>query len=264
MDPELEALEHRVARIRLRSHEHDHGFAASVLETASWLLLRWDSFAETSAGRSRKLSPQERTRACDAILQACPAFDRLADLGCQLQTRELEDILREHAVLTASELTEDALPAFLTRMDATLGRWQGTIIVATTLGRGNRKAAALSLLAEIDSAKLAPLLQLLLADALASAGAPERAEALYTSLLGRRWLSGRMRRRVVEGYAEFLEESGRRAEARRLELQQRVHPHSEWSGGAGPMVRSGPKVARNDPCPCGSGKKAKKCCGVAA
>jgi hypothetical protein len=30
---------------------------------------------------------------------------------------------------------------------------------------------------------------------------------------------------------------------------------------AGPFVREGPKVGRNDPCPCGSGKKYKKCCG---
>jgi SEC-C motif-containing protein len=27
------------------------------------------------------------------------------------------------------------------------------------------------------------------------------------------------------------------------------------------IVRSGPKVGRNDPCPCGSGKKYKHCCG---
>jgi preprotein translocase subunit SecA len=27
-------------------------------------------------------------------------------------------------------------------------------------------------------------------------------------------------------------------------------------------VRSGDKVGRNDPCPCGSGKKYKKCCGA--
>jgi preprotein translocase subunit SecA len=26
-------------------------------------------------------------------------------------------------------------------------------------------------------------------------------------------------------------------------------------------VRTGPKVGRNDPCPCGSGKKHKQCCG---
>ena len=27
-------------------------------------------------------------------------------------------------------------------------------------------------------------------------------------------------------------------------------------------VRQGPKIGRNDPCPCGSGKKYKKCCGA--
>jgi SEC-C motif-containing protein len=31
-----------------------------------------------------------------------------------------------------------------------------------------------------------------------------------------------------------------------------------------PVVRAAPKVGRNDPCTCGSGKKFKKCCGVAA
>jgi hypothetical protein len=29
-----------------------------------------------------------------------------------------------------------------------------------------------------------------------------------------------------------------------------------------PIVRDGPKIGRNDPCPCGSGKKYKKCCGA--
>jgi uncharacterized protein YecA (UPF0149 family) len=28
-----------------------------------------------------------------------------------------------------------------------------------------------------------------------------------------------------------------------------------------PIVEHSPKVGRNDPCPCGSGKKYKKCCG---
>ena len=31
--------------------------------------------------------------------------------------------------------------------------------------------------------------------------------------------------------------------------------------GEKPMTREEPKVGRNDPCPCGSGKKYKKCCG---
>lgn len=28
------------------------------------------------------------------------------------------------------------------------------------------------------------------------------------------------------------------------------------------VVHAGPKIGRNDPCPCGSGKKYKKCCGA--
>jgi SEC-C motif-containing protein len=31
-----------------------------------------------------------------------------------------------------------------------------------------------------------------------------------------------------------------------------------------PVIRAEPKVGRNEPCPCGSGKKYKKCCGSAA
>lgn len=32
------------------------------------------------------------------------------------------------------------------------------------------------------------------------------------------------------------------------------------SGKSKPIVRAGSKIGRNDPCPCGSGKKYKKCC----
>ncbi|MFM9943434.1 MAG: SEC-C metal-binding domain-containing protein [Hyphomicrobiaceae bacterium] len=41
------------------------------------------------------------------------------------------------------------------------------------------------------------------------------------------------------------------------------HHHGHHHHGAAPgmtMVRQGPKVGRNDPCLCGSGKKYKKCC----
>lgn len=32
-------------------------------------------------------------------------------------------------------------------------------------------------------------------------------------------------------------------------------------GVAKPIVREGPRIGRNDPCPCGSGRKFKRCCG---
>jgi hypothetical protein len=38
------------------------------------------------------------------------------------------------------------------------------------------------------------------------------------------------------------------------------HPHHHHHPAIAPYVRAARKVGRNDPCPCGSGKKYKKCC----
>ncbi len=38
------------------------------------------------------------------------------------------------------------------------------------------------------------------------------------------------------------------------------HHHHHIHRPIAPFVRSSPKIGRNDPCPCGSGKKYKKCC----
>ncbi|MDP2882952.1 MAG: DUF1186 domain-containing protein [Azonexus sp.] len=42
----------------------------------------------------------------------------------------------------------------------------------------------------------------------------------------------------------------------------RPKPAPHDSGAAGSFVREAPKLGRNDPCSCGSGKKYKKCCGA--
>jgi uncharacterized protein YecA (UPF0149 family) len=61
-------------------------------------------------------------------------------------------------------------------------------------------------------------------------------------------------RRSREGLAQTVAslhvywDHGRKAAAERLSQR------------AVPLRRAAPKVGRNDPCPCGSGKKSKKCC----
>ena len=48
----------------------------------------------------------------------------------------------------------------------------------------------------------------------------------------------------------------------REEEQKLVASHGGQTEGSAPKtVRAGMKVGRNDPCPCGSGKKYKECCG---
>ncbi len=41
------------------------------------------------------------------------------------------------------------------------------------------------------------------------------------------------------------------------------HDHGHHHGPGVTLRREGPKIGRNDPCPCGSGKKYKKCCQAA-
>ena len=49
---------------------------------------------------------------------------------------------------------------------------------------------------------------------------------------------------------------------KKKEQQNLTFSHSDGASIKQPIKRSSQKVQRNDPCPCGSGKKYKKCCGV--
>ena len=57
--------------------------------------------------------------------------------------------------------------------------------------------------------------------------------------------------------SRFVKEDGRWTYSEKQStIHRKVHDQPQ-----SPVKREGPKVGRNDPCPCGSGKKFKKCCG---
>jgi len=73
----------------------------------------------------------------------------------------------------------------------------------------------------------------------------------------------------TKGYVEFRARCRVKGEAGGLdEASEFVKEDGRWFYVDGstiqPQKNSGSKVGRNDPCPCGSGKKYKKCCGKAA
>ena len=48
---------------------------------------------------------------------------------------------------------------------------------------------------------------------------------------------------------------------KREQVAKPLQTSGDGTDTANKTVRKGKKVGRNDPCPCGSGKKYKKCCG---
>ncbi|MBE0616465.1 MAG: preprotein translocase subunit SecA, partial [Proteobacteria bacterium] len=77
-----------------------------------------------------------------------------------------------------------------------------------------------------------------------------------------------MRARVEEDVLEklFLIQIVKEEQAREIEQPSKqtrlVLSHGSRKEAPEPVKRKGPQVGRNDPCPCGSGKKYKKCCGA--
>ncbi|MEW6744672.1 MAG: SEC-C metal-binding domain-containing protein [Planctomycetota bacterium] len=77
----------------------------------------------------------------------------------------------------------------------------------------------------------------------------------------------RDREMILERLQELYEELGRQEEALALRRERDSlvkQSRSESAPAPAPTRLAGkPKIGRNDPCPCGSGKKYKKCCGSA-
>ncbi len=70
---------------------------------------------------------------------------------------------------------------------------------------------------------------------------------------------------IVEFVAQYRDRSGDRHRHHEISLFDKVNGEWRFRDAEAPKVgqikRDTPKVGRNDPCPCGSGKKYKKCCG---
>ncbi len=131
--------------------------------------------------------------------------------------------------------------------------WSDLVVYATDL-------CATELLGDIEQAY---------AKGLVDPGIIELSEVNQDLAKGTAWALKRLadnpHRKLIN---DTIEEFGRWAcfhrdeehRARRMdELSKPYDP--EWDGNSVPYKRDTPKIGRNEPCPCGSGKKYKKCCG---
>ncbi len=91
----------------------------------------------------------------------------------------------------------------------------------------------------------------------ASAGMARRLKGVFSSL------PQRMIHDEVSGLRAVQPPSGRvpSGQGPRAPTQESPSPLEQEKTSSAPYQKSGPRVGRNDSCPCGSGKKYKKCCG---
>ena len=96
-------------------------------------------------------------------------------------------------------------------------------------------------------------------DVFADCGQPERAEELYRQALGMAE-DGHTREGAYERLVPLYERLGRLEDAEELSKERYKERADAEDTPAAPRSAPSVKVGRNSPCPCGSGKKFKKCC----
>jgi hypothetical protein len=132
---------------------------------------------------------------------------------------------------------------------------------ALLLAEAGRREEALAQVTEnLESMAGDAWVEVKAADAYAALGDSDRAEAVLRAVLARKVVDAPARDGAVDRLLELLNEQGRGAEGEALLAAERRRLDASIKARAGMEQRLAPKVGRNDPCPCGSGKKHKKCC----
>jgi predicted Zn-dependent protease len=131
---------------------------------------------------------------------------------------------------------------------------------ARLLASAGRREEALAQLAQnLETPSGDGWIEIKAAEAYLELGDAERAEALLHAAMLQTH-DDHVRGEAIDHLLELLSSQGRHAEVKALLAEERarldalVEPRNET------VQRVAPKVGRNDPCPCGSGKKHKKCC----
>jgi pRiA4b ORF-3-like protein/SEC-C motif-containing protein len=262
-DPEHEALEWRFAR-HPRGPEEGDGFDPELIARVRWALLRYREFGDLEE-RLEQLPFPWLEETCDAILAACPDRASAAELMSEVGDRAVTCLLLDRLEVAAPAAEEAVLASLVERTARAVGMIDPYLAAARALSEVGQREGALAVLGWLEraAARLEPRDEILIAAELARAGDAARAEALYRRVLEYRWLSREARSETVVRLAKLLEATGRDVEARALMRREQGRLRELEAQRSGTVVREAPKVGRNDPCSCGSGKKAKRCCGAA-
>lgn len=198
-----------------------------------------------------------------AVLETCTTVEQLGGL-CETVGG---DVFRWIATALACGVTagcaEEVQP-LAARFARTAPDTRYQYLWATALLRLGRRDEALAAMASYQPGERPESIRHRIRTAVlrSEAGNDDDAEEELRALLALRWLSRDARENAVHALAPILKRSKRGAEATRLVDELAAKRLARLLRRPLPERRAAPKVGRNDPCPCGSGRKYKKCCGA--
>ena len=179
----------------------------------------------------------------DAQLSGTPFTELLLDLPLQLSDAGAVDSALASLARAFAFIAPDSL-----RGDEAL-----------ILARAGRREEALQLVSSnLEQAEDIPSAEAKAGDVYRALGESDSAEAYYRRSLAESHTSLE-RSEALTRLVGLLCEVGRERDASALLQQEEARLSAHRPA---PVVRDAPKVGRNDPCPCGSGKKYKKCHGA--
>jgi SEC-C motif/Plasmid pRiA4b ORF-3-like protein len=219
-------------------------------------LKAWDPEAADSAGRIA-CDPARIAAAASALLAVCPTAPHLSELGWSEGVR-LDSWLGDAIRSVAAHGDPEAALRIAERFASMIRMRQPWLQAAQAFAQAGRVGPARRALEAAENADVPfhQSIRLAMAEVRLAIGDAGAAEADLRRLSLCRWPSPRVRPLAVAALAQLLERTERRAEAEALVASERTRVEAL----AGVIRRTEPRVGRNDPCPCGSGKKSKKCC----
>lgn len=221
-------------------------------------LKAWDPEAADSTGRIA-LDPGRIAAAASAVLALCPTAANLSELGWSEGVR-LDAWLGDAIRSVAAHGDPEAALRIAERFASMIRMRQPRLQAAQAFAQAGRAGPARRALEAAENADVPfhQSIRLAMAEVRLAIGDAPGAEADLRRLTSCRWPSPRVRPLAVAALAQLLERTGRTAEAEALLATERARAEAQ----AGVVRRAERRVGRNDPCPCGSRKKSKKCCGA--
>ncbi len=240
-------------------------FAAPLLAALDASLQRWERGAPYQLLDD---DPAGLARLALEVLEACDSPARLAALS-RRSPAPLAEWMEDAARTLGLRGQPDAAVAIATRLACWRGVPDPLLDLAGELVEADpskHPSARTQFKALLEAATAIPewrsgAVELAWARLQIASGDPTGAESRLRALSGRRHLATEERSAAIEALADLLGSRGEGEEAARLggQAAKLKRRRAELVGGT--VRNAGPQVGRNDPCPCGSGKKFKKCCG---